>query len=237
MEAVDVLTEEIRCTRNCFQCPICFANLLILSINGSSLSDEQQFCLQCSHCQWDSRSVEGLNFTKQASLYNQLRDFCFISKDSSTASEEKNVIETINPFARFDKLARFYENVYEVEREAVSNDLARKVSDPQSPHIKYWKSRRNLDSPRFLASLYRNRSESATSSDVPNTTDVSRLHTLSPKSVHLYGQIDTKKASKLEEEDLQQQVIYLDEETEEAYLEAMDHQDDSRCKAILTRSI
>ena len=68
-----------RCTRSCFQCPICIAPLSISSIGappsglGADLHASQTgpYILNCNYCNWSSRKIE-ITFEKPNGIYSQL---------------------------------------------------------------------------------------------------------------------------------------------------------------------
>ncbi|EFX02446.1 dynactin arp1 p62 subunit [Grosmannia clavigera kw1407] len=76
-------SEGNRCTRSCFQCPICVAPLTVTSLEaapvvgslgvpeGGSAGSGGPFVLTCSYCQWCSTEV-GIKFDKANGLYSQL---------------------------------------------------------------------------------------------------------------------------------------------------------------------
>ncbi|CAK7224216.1 hypothetical protein SBRCBS47491_005476 [Sporothrix bragantina] len=81
-------SEGNRCTRSCFQCPVCIAPLTVTNLetpssssssanlavpegNGSASSHAGSFLLSCSFCQWSSTEV-GIKFDKANGLYGQL---------------------------------------------------------------------------------------------------------------------------------------------------------------------
>lgn len=86
-------SEGNRCTRSCFQCPVCTSPLAVTATEsipgaaGSSLSQQQpglgvsqgvaaasqtgQYTLVCSYCCWNSAEI-GIKFDKPSGIYNQL---------------------------------------------------------------------------------------------------------------------------------------------------------------------
>ncbi|CAK7205323.1 hypothetical protein SEUCBS139899_008093 [Sporothrix eucalyptigena] len=76
-------SEGNRCTRSCFQCPVCIAPLTVTNLEtpssssnlavpeGSASSHAGSFLLSCSFCQWSSTEV-GIKFDKANGLYGQL---------------------------------------------------------------------------------------------------------------------------------------------------------------------
>lgn len=77
------LIKTHRCTRNCFQCPICISPLSINPLEppqplpaGSLLGPEEaaqsiRWVLSCSHCNWSSKDI-GIKFERPNGIYSQL---------------------------------------------------------------------------------------------------------------------------------------------------------------------
>lgn len=91
--------EKARCSRNCFQCPICFAATSVVSTSESTTSSLaptgeaiQQpagpYTLQCSYCHWSSSEV-GLEFEKPQNLVAQLSKMKGSPADSISATKLK----------------------------------------------------------------------------------------------------------------------------------------------------
>ncbi|KAF8418810.1 dynactin p62 family-domain-containing protein [Tirmania nivea] len=108
-----VKTEGNRCTRNCFQCPICFASVSVMSSSdigsGASAatttlgpSGEQvtaptgPYSLTCSYCHWSSKEI-GLEFDKPANLTAQF------AKQLKAAATE-------NPKPKYAEFSTYEEN-------------------------------------------------------------------------------------------------------------------------------
>ncbi|RKF61667.1 Dynactin subunit 4 [Erysiphe neolycopersici] len=73
-----VKSEGNRCTRSCFQCPICVAPLTVTSIelpsDGLKVENAQPhgpFILNCAYCLWTTKEI-GIKFEKQNGIYAQL---------------------------------------------------------------------------------------------------------------------------------------------------------------------
>ncbi len=77
-----MLCAPTRCTRSCFQCPICIAPLTVTNVetpsSGSHLAVPEgasapsgSYILTCSYCQWSSTEI-GIKFDKANGLYGQL---------------------------------------------------------------------------------------------------------------------------------------------------------------------
>jgi dynactin-4 len=71
--------KQSRCTRSCFQCPLCISPLSVNSLESQSaglLGAEQAapvgpWVLACGYCNWSSEEI-GIKFTKPNGVYNQL---------------------------------------------------------------------------------------------------------------------------------------------------------------------
>jgi dynactin-4 len=57
-----------RCTRNCFNCPICSASL---SVTATGEGQTGPFILLCPHCLWSTQDI-GIDFEKPAAIAAQL---------------------------------------------------------------------------------------------------------------------------------------------------------------------
>ncbi|TVY76123.1 Dynactin subunit, partial [Lachnellula suecica] len=73
-----IKSEGNRCTRSCFQCPICIAPLSVSSVEappqGLGAEYAQQtgpFVLNCAYCMWSSKEI-GIQFEKPNGIYAQL---------------------------------------------------------------------------------------------------------------------------------------------------------------------
>ncbi|KAI8873022.1 dynactin p62 [Ramicandelaber brevisporus] len=112
--SASVLTEKNRCSRNCFECPVCKQTLLVLgdapstaaaaataataasaSVSESEDSDVKPYYLSCAACRWDSREV-GVAFRKPTGLSMQLQ------KRDDDADDVQE----------FDNLRTFFENAF-----------------------------------------------------------------------------------------------------------------------------
>ena len=71
-----------RCTRNCFQCPVCVGPLAVTSIDPSpdshllgsvnaSVPGPSSYALSCTYCHWTSTEI-GIRFDKHIGIYSQL---------------------------------------------------------------------------------------------------------------------------------------------------------------------
>ncbi|OUM68054.1 hypothetical protein PIROE2DRAFT_4336 [Piromyces sp. E2] len=72
-----VVSEQNRCIRNCFECPVCFNVLTVVSkkdtLPPTATTDEQSvYYLACNVCQWKSLEIN-LSFDKSTGLYLQLQ--------------------------------------------------------------------------------------------------------------------------------------------------------------------
>ncbi|KAL3419375.1 dynactin p62 family protein [Phlyctema vagabunda] len=73
-----VKSEGNRCTRSCFQCPVCIAPLSVNSeapapsgLGADQAPQTGPFVLSCSYCNWSSTEI-GIKFDKANSIYSQL---------------------------------------------------------------------------------------------------------------------------------------------------------------------
>ncbi|OTA66516.1 hypothetical protein K449DRAFT_346286 [Hypoxylon sp. EC38] len=117
-------TEGNRCTRSCFQCPICIGPLAVQSLETSPepslLSAEGAnpmptsgpWILACSYCNWNSSEI-GVKFDKPQGIFSQLQrlrhgeDF----SKHSTAGDVSPIKESVTADtakARFAALKSFY---------------------------------------------------------------------------------------------------------------------------------
>ncbi|EPE25905.1 dynactin p62 family protein [Glarea lozoyensis ATCC 20868] len=73
-----VKSEGTRCTRSCFQCPICIAPLSVSSLEAppeglgaEHASQGGPYVLNCPHCSWSSKEI-GIQFDKPNGIFTQL---------------------------------------------------------------------------------------------------------------------------------------------------------------------
>ncbi|ORZ10525.1 dynactin subunit 4 [Absidia repens] len=71
------LSEQNRCARNCFQCPICCNTLAVMASQeitpiSSSAPNSSTYFLACNVCRWNSQEI-GMVFEKPTSLASQLQ--------------------------------------------------------------------------------------------------------------------------------------------------------------------
>ncbi|KAI0480089.1 dynactin Arp1 p62 subunit RO2 [Xylariaceae sp. FL0804] len=116
-------TEGNRCTRSCFQCPICVGPLSVqslesapepslLSAENASSAPAGPWILTCSYCNWSSSEI-GIKFDKPSAIFSQLQKLRYgeeqsahaLGGDTSTARAAP-VPETQK--ARFAALRSFY---------------------------------------------------------------------------------------------------------------------------------
>jgi dynactin-4 len=70
---------SVRCTRSCFQCPICIAPLSVnsletpdpLQLASETTGTHGSWVLSCSYCNWSSKEI-GIKFEKPNSIFSQL---------------------------------------------------------------------------------------------------------------------------------------------------------------------
>ncbi|CAL3965016.1 hypothetical protein PZA11_002129 [Diplocarpon coronariae] len=131
-----VKSEGNRCTRSCFQCPICVSPLSVSSLEAppEGLGAEQAspngpFVLNCAYCDWSSKDI-GIQFEKPNGIFAQLarirnggevmvtarerrrereerkRDFSGTST-SEESPERETSLQTLDPNERLDAASQF----------------------------------------------------------------------------------------------------------------------------------
>ncbi|KAI1354618.1 dynactin p62 family-domain-containing protein [Xylaria sp. FL0043] len=118
-----VKTEGNRCTRSCFQCPICIGPLAVQAVetppdpalsseNATTPTSTASWILTCSYCHWNSSEI-GVKFDKPQGIFAQLQKLRYgdepskhvVSGDTSPIKHD-SVPE--NSKARFAALKSFY---------------------------------------------------------------------------------------------------------------------------------
>lgn len=75
-----ILTLDNRCTRSCFQCPVCTSPLSVTGLENQSTGSlpgaepatpSGPWVLSCAYCNWSSKEI-GIKFDKPNSIFNQL---------------------------------------------------------------------------------------------------------------------------------------------------------------------
>ncbi|KAL0473314.1 dynactin p62 family domain-containing protein [Neurospora intermedia] len=96
----NIRSEGSRCTRSCFQCPICIGPLAVnhvetppdpnqlLSPDHASSSHLGSYILSCSYCNWSSTEI-GIKFDKPNSIHMQLAKLRNGGETRLTAKERK----------------------------------------------------------------------------------------------------------------------------------------------------
>ncbi|ROT36078.1 hypothetical protein SODALDRAFT_316365 [Sodiomyces alkalinus F11] len=89
-------TEGNRCTRSCFQCPICIGPLVVTSLEAppeptllaadNTAQPTGPYVLTCSYCNWSSTEI-GIQFDKPNGIYQQLAKMSNGGKPRLTAKE------------------------------------------------------------------------------------------------------------------------------------------------------
>ncbi|ORX56034.1 hypothetical protein BCR36DRAFT_320825 [Piromyces finnis] len=125
-----VVSEQNRCIRNCFECPICFNVLTVISqqdtINTTATDDEQTvYFLACNVCQWKSLEIN-LSFDKSTGLYLQLQ-----KKESILPHE----VEFQNLRNHYDKCLRSNNNMNNINTKRLSALFGNTSSFLYSPSI------------------------------------------------------------------------------------------------------
>lgn len=85
-----------RCTRSCFQCPVCIGPLSVTATDPPAPSDPQaesaslpSYILTCSYCQWTSNEI-GVKFDKPNGIFSQLQKIRNGGKTRLTLRERKD---------------------------------------------------------------------------------------------------------------------------------------------------
>ena len=123
--SISILTAR-RCARNCFNCPICTANLVVTSI-GDGTVNTGPWILNCNYCMWTSLDI-GIKFDKPTNIRSQLDKVAnggVPKSDSKSSLSREPVVprelsdesiseppaaatETTDSTARFASLKAFY---------------------------------------------------------------------------------------------------------------------------------
>ncbi|KAG4085291.1 hypothetical protein H8356DRAFT_1741157 [Neocallimastix lanati (nom. inval.)] len=129
-----VVSEQNRCIRNCFQCPVCFNVLTVVSqkenlispISPATPSDEQNlYYLMCNVCQWKSLEIN-LSFDKSTGLYLQLQ-----KKESMLPHE--NEFQNLKNY--YDKILRSNNNMNNINTKRLSALFGNSSSLLLSPSV------------------------------------------------------------------------------------------------------
>ncbi|KAJ5054758.1 uncharacterized protein L3040_001022 [Drepanopeziza brunnea f. sp. 'multigermtubi'] len=90
-----VKSEGNRCTRSCFQCPICVSPLSVSSVEpppeglgADHASQNGPFVLNCAHCTWSSQEI-GIKFDKPNGIFAQLAKIKNGGEPMVTAKERR----------------------------------------------------------------------------------------------------------------------------------------------------
>ncbi|KAI8964068.1 dynactin p62 [Daldinia sp. FL1419] len=119
-----IKTEGNRCTRSCFQCPICIGPLAVQSLesapesslltaeSASATPQSGPWILACSYCNWNSAEI-GVKFDKPQGIFSQLSKLRHgedHSKHSSTGDVSPKKIDPVpeTASARFAAMKSFY---------------------------------------------------------------------------------------------------------------------------------
>ncbi|KAJ9136931.1 Dynactin subunit 4 [Pleurostoma richardsiae] len=95
----NIKSEGNRCTRSCFQCPICIGPLSVTSLetapapallaaDNAPAPPSGPYALTCSYCNWSSSEV-GLKFDKPNGIYSQLQRLRNGGRSRQTPKERK----------------------------------------------------------------------------------------------------------------------------------------------------
>ena len=128
-----------RCTRNCYDCPLCTSSLQINALDKQSKdhlspADQSQptgpFFLSCPYCDWSSLDA-GIEFSRPTKLTEQLarmRKRLGRGDEQSAGLDESEVLSPPpapkNRDAVFDNLAKFYRNQLQESDAAPSNPFS-----------------------------------------------------------------------------------------------------------------
>ncbi|MCJ1284320.1 hypothetical protein MMC26_003651 [Xylographa opegraphella] len=110
-----VKSEGNRCTRNCFNCPICTAPMTVNTLDADGVGVAGSWILACDYCNWTTLDI-GIEFDKPTNVFSQLvklrqeRMERAPSKRSAETEEPLEAPPTPNPAARFDNLKAFYKS-------------------------------------------------------------------------------------------------------------------------------
>lgn len=118
-------TEGNRCTRSCFQCPICIGPLAVQALetpppdaallsadNATTPLSHTSWVLACSYCHWNSSEI-GIKFDKPQGIFGQLQKIRYGDEQSKhvisgdTSPSKLDAIPDTNK-ARFAALKSFY---------------------------------------------------------------------------------------------------------------------------------
>ncbi|CZR66172.1 probable dynactin arp1 p62 subunit RO-2 [Phialocephala subalpina] len=124
-----VKAEGNRCTRSCFQCPICIAPLSVSSVEappsglGAEIATQSgPFVLNCGYCSWSSKEI-GIQFEKPNGIFGQLAKVKNGGGPILTAKERRK--------DREDRKRDFSgSSVSEIREETPEIDVPREPLDP-----------------------------------------------------------------------------------------------------------
>ncbi|KKA27909.1 hypothetical protein TD95_005398 [Thielaviopsis punctulata] len=126
----NIKSEGNRCTRSCFQCPVCVGTLVVTSLErnperttadpAAAASTGGPYVMNCTYCQWSSSEI-GIEFEKSNGVYSQLARIKNGGKPKLTARELKDrrkenptdaplTDAEIDPDIHFSNLKAFYQN-------------------------------------------------------------------------------------------------------------------------------
>ncbi|KUI59259.1 Dynactin subunit 4 [Cytospora mali] len=99
----NIKSDGNRCTRSCFQCPVCIGPLSVTAIDPPPPSDPENekayssalpsYILTCSYCHWTSTEI-GIKFDKPNGIYAQLQKIRNGGKTRLTPKERKDKRKT-----------------------------------------------------------------------------------------------------------------------------------------------
>ncbi|KAE8451971.1 hypothetical protein EG329_002135 [Mollisiaceae sp. DMI_Dod_QoI] len=122
-----VKAEGNRCTRSCFQCPICVAPLSVSSVEappeglGAEYAAQNgPFVLNCGYCSWSSKEI-GIQFEKPNGIFGQLAKIKNGGEPILTAKERRKDRE---------ERKRDFSSPPEIREETPEIELPREPLDP-----------------------------------------------------------------------------------------------------------
>lgn len=85
-----VKSDGNRCTRNCFNCPVCTSPMMVNSIENPDAPSATggPYILSCPYCHWSSVEI-GIEFEKHTGVYSQLARIANGGKPLSTSKERE----------------------------------------------------------------------------------------------------------------------------------------------------
>ena len=104
-----------RCTRNCFNCPICTAPMAVNTLDADGGGAAGRWILACDYCNWTTLDI-GVEFDKPTNLFAQVAKIRQgklgrnVSKRSTGVVGPSDADPGGDPEARFENLRAFYKS-------------------------------------------------------------------------------------------------------------------------------